>query len=84
MQVAQTLLVLCEAELKGACFEGGVAEVFEGGADGEDLRALPFFAGGLLVFGVVFVGVAGGVGGFVGGFGVVVAGEFAAVYGRGY
>lgn len=79
MQVAQALLVLCEAELQGAGLEGCVAEVLEGGGDGDDLRAGPFCVGRLLVFGEVLVGVAGGVGGLVGGFGVLVACEFAGV-----
>lgn len=80
MEVAEAFLVLCDAEFESAGFEGFVAEVFEGGGDSEDVGAFPFFVGGLLVFGEVFVGVAGLVGDLLRGFGVVVAGELAAVY----
>lgn len=72
-------MVLCNAEREVAGLEGGVAEVFEGGRDGQDLVAGPFGVAGFLVFGVVFVGVAGGVGGLVGRGGVGVAGELTAV-----
>jgi hypothetical protein len=79
VQVAQALLVLLDAELEGAGFEGFVAEVFEGRCDGDDFGACPlgFFA--LLVLGEVFVGVAGLVGCLFGGFGVGLACELAAV-----
>jgi hypothetical protein len=67
VQVAQALLVLFNAELEGAGFEGLVAEVFESRCDGDD-------------FGAVFVGVAGLVGCLFGGFGVSLTCELAAVY----
>lgn len=79
MQVAETLLVLLDAELEGAGLESFVAEVLEGRCDDDDVAALPLFAAGLLVFGKVLVGVAGFVGDLLGGLVVVVAGELTAV-----
>lgn len=61
VQIAERFLVLCDAELEVATFEGCVAEVFERGCDAEDVGALPFRVGGFLVLRVVFVRVAGGV-----------------------
>jgi hypothetical protein len=62
-----------------ALFESGVAEVFNGRCDGEDVFAFPFGLGGFLVVREVFVGVAGYVGGFRGRVVEVGAFELAAV-----
>jgi hypothetical protein len=80
VQVAQALLVLFNAELEGAGFEGLVAEVFESRCDGDDFGACPLCVCTLLILGEVFVGVAGLVGCLFGGFGVSLTCELAAVY----
>jgi hypothetical protein len=52
-------LVLVDAELEIAFFEGCVSKIFEITCYFEDLVAGPLFVFGLLVFRVVFIGVAG-------------------------
>ena len=56
-------MVLFQREVQVGGLEGFVAAVFERGGDLQDLRARPVAVVGL-VFGVVFVGVAGRVGDF--------------------
>lgn len=63
MQVAQALLVFGEAEGELARFESFVAQVFQVSGNLEDFRAAEGVA---LVFGKVFVVVAGAVSGFFG------------------
>lgn len=52
-------MVLVDAKLEVAFLEGCVSEIFEITCYFEDLVASPLFVFGLLVFGVVFIGVAG-------------------------
>lgn len=64
VQVAEALLVFFQPEVQVAGFEGFVAELFDFGDDFEDFWAGAGFG---LVFGVVFVRVAGRVDCFRGG-----------------
>jgi hypothetical protein len=82
VEIAQRLLVFLDAEVEVAFLEGGVAHVFELGCDFQNVVAFPLFVGvGLLIFGEVFVWVAGYVGCLFCGLLVVLACELTAVYG---
>jgi hypothetical protein len=72
-------LVFRDAELEVAGFEGGVAQIFEGGGDFENVVAFPLLVLRFLVFGVVFVGVTGCVGDLFRSLVVVLTLELAAV-----
>lgn len=79
MEVSDAFLVLIDTKLEVAIFESCVSEVFKVACDFEDFIASPLLVFGLLVFGVVFVGVACCVNRLLESFSVVVAGELAAV-----
>lgn len=79
MEVTYGLLVFLEAKVPIAFLERVVAHVLQLGCDFEDLYTFPFFFAGLLVFGPVFIWVAGGVRNLLGGFVIVVAAQLAAV-----
>jgi hypothetical protein len=79
VQVPQRLCVLCEAQDEVSGLEGSVSEILNLCCDFQNLFAFPFLVPGFLVFGVVFVGVAGDVFDFLCCLVVVLARELAAV-----